>query len=378
MRLKKYVAIPFITSLLVCGACRKKQEVLSESPLIVYKDAAFTNFFKRTTGFIAGDVAYSIALPNQKVLWLFGDSYIDSYDATTQTVPCLFQVNNCALLHNANDLVNAQTLIGNQVGKKSLYKIFPDASNKQLWVGNGYLLNDTIYQYLQGITITNTSGNFGFVINGQDFIGKMKYPEMTVVDYAPLPAMDSIFFGSAIIKDDVAGWVYAYGVKTMGLGSNVYLARFKANTPTLHWEFYTGTNWSTNLAHKQPIAQGASYSVQVSKIKNKYVLLTSYFSVGCDQGNEIHSRIADKPEGPFINDKKIWQVNDSLQGHLPFFYFPVAHPEFINAKNELLVTYCINGYEPCIAACSNGRRDPNTYRPKAIRVPLALIDESLR
>jgi len=37
----------------------------------------------------------------------------------------------------------------------------------------------------------------------------------------------------------------------------------------------------------------------------------------------------------------------------------------------------INGYEPCLRNCVNGRMNPDYYRLKAIRVPLELIDSGL-
>jgi hypothetical protein len=77
--------------------------------------------------------------------------------------------------------------------------------------------------------------------------------------------------------------------------------------------------------------------------------------------------------GPFSTLKKIYTIDDRYRGHSPFFYFPITHPEFINSKNELLVTYSINGYEPCESSCVKGRAIPDHYRPKAIRVPLELI-----
>ena len=80
------------------------------------------------------------------------------------------------------------------------------------------------------------------------------------------------------------------------------------------------------------------------------------------------------PVGPFTSLKKMFTVDDEYDGHYPFNYFPVAHPEFVNASDELLVTYSINNYEPCLPACVNGRSNPDHYRPKAIRVPLSLID----
>jgi hypothetical protein len=92
--------------------------------------------------------------------------------------------------------------------------------------------------------------------------------------------------------------------------------------------------------------------------------------VACDQGKDIYLSVADKPTGPFSPREKILTVDDTVDGHYPFFYSVFAHPEFINDRNELLITYSINGYEPCVPSCVNGRMNPDYYRPRAIRLPL--------
>src|ERR1700726_461587 len=68
-----------------------------------HPDPAFTEFFRRTNGWTAGDGALSIPLSDGRVLWLFGDSHVDDLDPATQTIPCLFQVRNAALLQDTND-----------------------------------------------------------------------------------------------------------------------------------------------------------------------------------------------------------------------------------------------------------------------------------
>src|SRR5262245_33869124 len=65
-------------------------------------DAAFTDFFRRTNGWTAGDGAISIPLSDGRVLWLFGDSHLDDLDPKTGTMPCLFQCRNAGLLQNTN------------------------------------------------------------------------------------------------------------------------------------------------------------------------------------------------------------------------------------------------------------------------------------
>jgi hypothetical protein len=373
MRWLKYSFL-IIWCVLFGVACKSKKTVVEPVP-VVYKDSVATNFFRRTTGIIAGDVGFTIPLSNNKVLWLFGDSYLNNYNAADGTIPCLFQVNNAGLIHNLNDFsTNAgTTIIGNSAGIPSLFKLFQDATLKKLWPGNGYQLGDTIYIYNQGIKITGQSGGFDFVLTNEDYIAKIYEPTMQVVNYAPLPNLDSVFYGASFIKDDVAGYVYAYGTKNDGLGSKVYLARFRPQQPTSNWEFYTDNGWSFSQANKKVIVNGYSNSVHISKVGNRFVFLSSYFSVGCNQGAEIHSKIATQPFGPFENDVKLFTHDDKVQGNLPFNYFPIAHPESINNKNELLVTYSINGYEPCLPTCVNGRMNPDYYRLKAIRVPLSII-----
>ncbi len=102
-------------------------------------------------------------------------------------------------------------------------------------------------------------------------------------------------------------------------------------------------------------------------------MTTSSLSIACDQGKDIFVATSEKMTGPFTPLKKIYEVPDRFNGHSPFFYLPMAHPQFLNTRGELLITYSINGYEPAVSACANGRAIPDHYRPKAIRVPLTLL-----
>src|SRR5438105_4510996 len=81
----------------------------SGEPSKVHKDQTFTEFFRRTSGWTAGDGALSVALSDGRVLWLFGDSHVDDFDAATGTMPCLFQARNAGLVHRKQDLKTAET-----------------------------------------------------------------------------------------------------------------------------------------------------------------------------------------------------------------------------------------------------------------------------
>lgn len=338
------------------------------------KDIAATAFFKRTTGWIASDGGLTVALSDGRTLWLMGDSHINDYDTATGTIPCLFQVRNAALLQPAGDWDpgHTKTLIGTGPGIKSFFKRTAD-NNYWFWPGAGIQLKDTIYVYCGELKKTGP-GTFGFAGTGKDMWAKMKFPEMVVTGYASLQDFKDINFGVGFIKDEHNGYVYAYGQRGIPqtIENNIYVARFPAARPNEPWECWDGATWNKDMGRAAPIGK-AFVTPHVSKVKNKYLLLSSALSVACDQGKEIYASTSDHPAGPFTERRLIYTIDDTLQGHYPFFYTVVAHPQFIN-RNGLLITYCINGYAPCMEACPNGRADPDHYRPKGIRIPLKRID----
>jgi hypothetical protein len=332
-----------------------------------YNDQPFTEFFRRTSGWTAGDGALSVPLPDGRVLWLFGDSHIDDFDPKTQTMPCLFQVRSAGLLQNTNDFKAARTMIGSGPGSRSWFKNSTNA-NEWFWPVCGFQEGESIYVYLAALENTGKGGMWGFRARAHDYLAKMSFPQLDSIAYLPLSNFNGITFGQGFVREGQD--IYAFGIKQRGTGSDVFVARFKASSPEGDWNFWNGQHWSANVTNASPIARGASTSVHVCKVNDRFLLTTSAFSIACDQGKEIYMATSRRPTGPFSPLKSVYKLDDLYEGHYPFFYFAVAHPEFINEKNEILVTYSINGYEPCVSTCLKGRAIPDHYRPKAIRVAL--------
>ncbi|MCI0748222.1 MAG: hypothetical protein L0Y58_22685 [Verrucomicrobia subdivision 3 bacterium] len=341
----------------------------AQQPSSVYKDKAFTEFFRRTNGIVACDGAFSVPLSDERALWLFGDSHVDCWH--DGTVPCLFQVRNAAMVHDKADLQNVRALIGSGKGFRSLFK---NSTNEDMWFWpvSGFQHLNVVYIYLSSLRKAG-SGPFGFASTGQDFWGLMKFPELDIAGYQPLPDFHGIDFGAGFVDGPATNQLYAFGHKRRGIALDIYVARFGKATPATNWTFWDGQTWSAQPTNAAVIATQAATSATVCKIKDKFLLMTSEFSVACDQGKEIYVSMSDRATGTFSPRRKIFTIDDTVDGHYPFFYLPVAHPEFINTRGELLVTYCINGYDPCIRTCVNGRMNPDHYRPRAIRIPLEWI-----
>lgn len=335
------------------------------------EDKAFTEFFRQTNGWEAGDVATSIPLSDGRVLWLFGDSYVDQLDAKTGTLPCLFDTRNAVLVQSTNDLWHPRTLLNSNSGDKSFFhppKVSTVEPPVWFWPAAGFQEGNTIYIHLTELQRTPQGGMWAFKGIGQ-YWAKLAFPQLKVVGYTELPSFNGISFGCGFVKDEESGFVYAFGQRQRFTASDVFVARFPANNPEGPWTFWTGKTWDANVTKAARITQGASTSVNVCGVGGKFLLLTTEFSVACDQGRAIYISVAESPTGPFSPRTKIFTVDEAVQGHRPFFYMAESHPELIQ-DNELLITYCINGYLPCVPNCVNGRMNPEYYRPRAIRLRL--------
>ncbi|MBS1601190.1 MAG: prolipoprotein diacylglyceryl transferase [Bacteroidetes bacterium] len=340
----------------------------------VTPDTSITNFFRRDTGWIASDGCISIPLSDHRVLWMMGDSYIDNYNKTRGTVGCLFQVRNSALLQPLGnwDPKATSTLVGK--GPKSFLRN-DTRDNHLLWPTGGFQQDDTVYIYADNIV--NATGGLGFASGGRDFLARLRMPDLAVLGYDSLPDFGGASFGLGFDSEEKGEFVYTWGIKSGYIESHVVVARLQRSRPRSPWSFWNGHAWDTAVAHMADVATGASNGTYVAKVGQRYVLVSTEFSVACDQGTHIYVATSDSITGPFSPRRLLYTIPDRLDGHTPFFYGPAIHPEYINAKGELLVTYDINGYNPCIPDCVDGEFIPDHYRPRGIRVPLSLLTPRL-
>ena len=353
--------------------------VPGKPPLVASKDTTVTRFFRRTKGCIAADGGFSVPLRNGRVLWLMGDSHLDDLDSATGTVPCLFQARNAALLqpHADWNAANTMTLRRRPKAGAAVEPTFlphPGGDSLFCWPGAGFQWKDSVYVVCTGLRNKGT-GAFGFEATGRDFLTVMHVDKLD--GPAPVTAwLDEsagIAFGAGFVERD--RHVYVYGQKYTGsqMKAELYVARFaKKKGPRAAWSYWNGSGFSNDAASATPIASqtGVSGTLQVSEVEGRILLLSSELSIDCDAGTRIYASVAGTPTGPFREKKQIHAIDDRKDGHRPFFYVAIAHPEYINDRQELLITYAVNGYGSCVPDCRDNRMDPDLYRLRGIRVAM--------
>ncbi|MBS7564728.1 DUF4185 domain-containing protein [Mucilaginibacter sp. Bleaf8] len=377
--MKKHLFISAAAVMLLMLGCQKNKSLSTsndENPelkkqttaVAAYQDNTVTNFFKRTSGANAFDGAFSIRMADGRDVWLNNDSFYNQLNTSNNTLPCIFNNHNTTLLQPAShNWAPANTPTLTYLGSPTLFT--PLNSSHWYWTTTGVEINGAAYVYCNEIAAA--SGGLGFTGVGQ-ILGRLDL-STNAVTYTTLPALNGINFGVGMIKR-TDGYVYVYGYKPQGSPSvavNIYVARFPTSNPG-SWTFWNGSSYVSAATSASIIGSAPSSGVFVSWVNNKAVMVSTQFNLQCDQGTAIYGCTSTNLTGPFTSQQVIYNIPDRNQGHTPFFYTPVIHPQF-TANSEFLMTYCINTYKPCVPECVNGQFDPDSYRPRGVRVPFTVL-----
>lgn len=343
-----------------------------------YLDSTFTSYFRRTHAWTGGDATISIALPDGKTMWLFGDSYIDHYDSTNNTLPCLFQVRNCIAIQDAINLDQMTTFIDStKTGINQTYFKIGSVGNTVYWPDHGFVRDDTVFVFLGKFNGTTLA------FQGQN-IAKVLLPSFNLLSITALPSMNGLAMGKAVIYDASSGYYYIYGNKLNWIVYEPYVARTKfEDLVSGNWEFYTGNGWSTNASLVKKICDDpVSPGFSVIKLKSSYYLITQENGyLTCGLGRNIYSYGSNSPSGKFQTQHLLYTVEDQINGHYLLTYNAFTHQEF-TVNDELLISYNVNDLvdtlQPnvCPSQCKHpfsDRFNADSYRPKFVRVPYGVL-----
>jgi hypothetical protein len=353
--------MPFLMTLLSFGLSAQS-----------YSDKTFTEYFRRTgPGWIASDGTISVPLPDGKVLWLFGDTYIDDYNAADTSIPCLFQIRNSMLVQDARDKSKFITIIDSTqtgVNRTAVKASIEDST--VFWPGHGFVKGDTAYVFwfrYHGKTLVHY-GNY---------YTKIYWPKLTnakaIISLVKLPDVAGKEFGNAVIAEKGSKYVYIYG---RGDHGKLYVARFPLDHLFSDWEYFNGQGWVKEASGAVPLSEfdvSPSFSV-ISLNKKYYVISQENGYLTCGMGRDMFSMSADSPMGPFTDKKVLYTMEDKYKGSYMITYNGTAHPEF-NTKDELLISYNVN--DKCPGSCEfwqTSRWNADLYRPKFVRVPFSMFE----
>lgn len=363
-------------------------------------ESAWETAFTRSDGWTGADGLGTVRLPGERVLWLFGDSWIgpvrDGKHAEGSTM-----VNNAVAVHpiRVHAAAAAPAAIdfawgpAGEDGRPTAWVVPPadervHDKNLRYWpAGGGIVVPDSrgnlaLFVFLFRIRDRGTDDVWNFegcgsavarISNPQDPLSRWQVRQTTLTRLpAPLaPGTRIVAWGAAALTTSADAaqqdFAYIYGVDTTdGLNKKLLLARAPGDSLDRFesWTFRTGTGWSSDPANAAPIADDVMDEFSINRIETpagtRYLMIYSKPILD----DHIVARIASAPEGPWSQAKEIYRCPEPAQDRRLMAYSAKAHPE-LSADGTLLITYCVNSNDFWHMAANAW-----IYRPRFICMPL--------
>lgn len=330
----------------------------------VHSDSAFNSLLRKFNGgWIAGDATFSIALPDHRTLWLFGDSFIGTVNPDSSIVGGSHFIRNCAVIQDGDSM---RSLHGGTFANPTDFLTSPQPDSVWYWPEHGLVENDTLKIFFSEFIITTGTPGFNFKYTAA-YLANFTYPGIEYISKTKLPYYEhnKVCYGNSIMTEN--GYNYIYGRKETDTVYHIpypHVARVPVGNLLAPWEFFNGSSWSDDPTVSFKIGNVAvSQQYGFFKQDGKYVLISQDIWLS----PKIFSFTCVTPSGPLNNKTLLYST--PLLYPTTFTYNAFPHTQFTE-NNELLISYNTNGDFWSIF------NNVEIYRPMFIRVPLHMIDTS--
>ncbi|MCJ7772362.1 MAG: DUF4185 domain-containing protein, partial [Desulfobacterales bacterium] len=318
------------------------------------------------------DGAYSIELPDNKVLWLYGDTWVGKIH-NNKHVDAVLINNSIAIQNNKNPVDASINFFFSQTSEGNPDAFIKPADGKGwFWIYHGLMAEKGLYLFLIQIDRTGSISEPGFKIIGTwlgHVLNPNHHPDQWRITQQRIPwerITDSgdMLFGSSLLLDN--GHIYIYGTSE-DIIHNVHhkymiLARVPAGSLDKFdkWRFFSNGKWVDDFSLASRICSDMAneYSVSYLPVFDKYITVYTEKSVS----ENIMIRFAPEPYGPWSEPVSIFKCPEVKWDDNIFCYAAKAHPALTSAPDELIITYVANSSDFWKMAA-----DARLYRPKFLR-----------
>ncbi|MGZ4279350.1 MAG: hypothetical protein ACXVFK_18125 [Solirubrobacteraceae bacterium] len=299
-------------------------------------------------GWTGGDGATSVALPDGREVWLFGDSFLGPLDGTTRLDSPL--VNNTMVV---DDGACSTTLYGGTPAAPAALVTPPDTG--WFWPAAATVEGGVLRVVLLRFTHRGDAQPGWDFVYRDSWIVTFSLPDLRQIALTPVPDSSAIQWGSTLLVD--GGFTYVFGVEDQGAVKYVHLSRVPAGDLPGAWEYFTGDGWSADPAASARLLTGVSNLYSVVPTAAGFTLITQEPGFGLG----VLASSAPAPDGPWTALRTIATLPDPGPGS--FSYNAVAHPELSGADGLLLST------STNALSFADLFGDASTYRPRFLKLP---------
>jgi hypothetical protein len=313
-------------------------------------------FTRRDGGWTGGDGTRSVALPDGRILWLFGDTFLGTVRPDRSRPRVAPMVRNTFVVQSGDTLV---TLHGGTAASPQAF-VTPQGEGSWYWPSDGLVEGNRLLVFLPRFTATGP-GMWDWRWSGTD-IGTFSLPELRLEKITAAVAVNRVIYGAALLKD--ADATYIYGVEDLQSAKHVHVAKAGSGRLEDAWEYWDGERWTIDPLASKRLFSGAALQFSVFKTGGHYVLISSDNRAPFDSA--IVAYVSPSPTGPWSLSSLLYRPPE-VKGDI-VAYNALAHPH-LSPRDRLLLSYNLNHIRDAEAVYRNA----DVYRPRFVLVDLKAV-----
>lgn len=330
-----------------CDECNFPLESNGAAPEVdVFTEPGLNRLFTRSGGgWTGGEGAASVPLPDGRIAWLFGHTYVDTVYTDRSRPMNARQIDNSIVIQDGASVVTLYS------GSPEAPRPFADTGVEGFiyYPLNGIVRQDAL-EILYAMYKTEGESVFDRQLVAIDVLA-YELEHFGHVRSARILSNPSILFGSAVLEDE--DYIYIFGTDTRTQYAHV--ARVGTESLIGFWEYYTSSGWDPSVKESAGLVRNASDQFSVFRQGSNYYLLKQ----AGDFGKEIRLLSAARPTGPWVSVKVLYHTLET-QGRI-VTYSAMAHRHL--GLEHLIVSYTVASLDMADAI-----RDAETFRPFFVRV----------
>lgn len=320
--------------------------------------------FQRDPHWAGGDGASSVTLGDGRILWLFGDSWIDPTGRRTRQGARI--ISNSVAIQTGTDPATASLrFYWNHAPDESPAPFIPDDDHERHWFGNGARVGDRLLLFLNRVRGTETGIGFesvgwaAWMVDNPD----AEPSKWRMRRLATRTNSLGVLVGFAAVLP-LGDYVYAFGSQDPVKSHPIYAVRWPAQQARqgdlLNPEWWGGDRFGwvpdSSQTPRQPLFEDGQSELTIHRDES-----TTRFLAVHTRGfgpADLMMRAAPTLTGPWSAPRMVYRPSEYYRPNA-MIYAAKAHPELTGA--DLVLTYANNSFE-----FAEHLSDPRTYYPRFV------------
>lgn len=355
-RLFAWLALALLIGLGGCSG--RTAPPASVPPPLAEPAPEFDRLFQRSgDGWTGGDGTLSVALPDGRTAWLFGDTLLGTVAADQTRAADTPFIHNSLVVQSGPSL---ETRHGHRAGAPAAFFDLSE-KNEWYWPGDGTVESGNLYVFLHRFRLEQPK-LWAWRWTGTA-IATLSLPDLRWTGTGPAPSENGVLYGVCLLETDT--FTYIYGTRDESQPKQAHVARAPAGNLLGTWHHFDGRRWSDQSTDTTSILAGVSTQYTVIQACQGYYLFSMDGRVPFS--NVIVAYRSRAPTGPWQGPQTVYQAPEANTRIA--VYNPFAHTQFSD-RGRVLLSYNVNHVSDPDALL----RDARIYRPRFIRVDLGQLE----